>query len=274
MVTWNKRAIGILRKQYPDTNHPVSEIAKALNVSESAIRNEAIRLEITRGIKRWKNDYNLFLLKYYKKKGPKWCGEKLGYTQGWIVKKGQELGITTQFDKWMEEDIVVLTELVDLHQPLSKIAFTLNKTTEQIKNKMQKLDLQANHWTQEEIEILKEKYRSDNVNELSALLKRPKKPIFDKACQLGLTNPHWAYIEDKHEYPKEWTEELKREIMERDNFTCQLQHCKDCALCVHHIDYDKSNCDPSNLITLCSRCHPKTNVHRDYWMRFFQMKMN
>lgn len=28
---------------------------------------------------------------------------------------------------------------------------------------------------------------------------------------------------------------------------------------MHHVDYDKQNCDPGNLVTLCDPCHAKTN---------------
>ena len=35
-------------------------------------------------------------------------------------------------------------------------------------------------------------------------------------------------------------------------------------------DYNKKNCDPTNLITLCRFCHAKTNYNRNYWMNYFQ----
>ena len=38
---------------------------------------------------------------------------------------------------------------------------------------------------------------------------------------------------------------------------------------IHHIDYDKNNLDPKNLITLCQSCHIKTNYNRTFWMRYF-----
>jgi 5-methylcytosine-specific restriction endonuclease McrA len=38
---------------------------------------------------------------------------------------------------------------------------------------------------------------------------------------------------------------------------------------VHHIDYDKDNLSPNNLITLCRRCHVKTNNNRDFWRNYF-----
>lgn len=36
---------------------------------------------------------------------------------------------------------------------------------------------------------------------------------------------------------------------------------------VHHIDYDKKNNNPENLITLCHSCHAKTNSNREYWTK-------
>ena len=39
---------------------------------------------------------------------------------------------------------------------------------------------------------------------------------------------------------------------------------------IHHIDYDKRNSNPINLITLCSSCHPKTNFGREKWKKLFQ----
>ena len=70
-------------------------------------------------------------------------------------------------------------------------------------------------------------------------------------------------------YSVDWTRTLRRSIRERDKYVCQL--CKkpqgDRALAVHHIDYNKKNCDPKNLITLCNNCHQKTNFNRDYWMK-------
>lgn len=274
MVSWNEGEIKLLEEQYTNVGYSVSAIARGLGKTESSVRNKAIRLGITRGVKRWKERYVNFLITHYKDKGPKWCGLQLGYKRETIIARANKLGLTRRFDRWSEEDIVVLIELVNMHLPLIEMSFGLNKSVEQIKNKMQKLRLEANHWSQREIEILKSDYHSNNSGELSLLLKRDKKAIFDKAYQLGLTNPHWAYIEDKHQYPPEWTSELKAQIMERDNFTCQLQQCKDTPLCVHHIDYNKSNCKPSNLITLCFCCHAKTNVHRNYWTSLFQGSTN
>jgi len=72
-------------------------------------------------------------------------------------------------------------------------------------------------------------------------------------------------------YTTDWTIELRRAIRERDHYICRLcgNQQGDTAFDVHHIDYDKKNCCPENLITLCRKCHIKTNSHRDYWLKFF-----
>lgn len=88
-----------------------------------------------------------------------------------------------------------------------------------------------------------------------------------------LGEKHWNWQGGKSfdEYSVDWTETLKRSIRERDRYICQLcsKQQGDRAFNVHHIDYDKKNCNPYNLITLCHRCHSKTNYDREYWIDFF-----
>jgi hypothetical protein len=74
-------------------------------------------------------------------------------------------------------------------------------------------------------------------------------------------------------YTTDWTKSLRISIRERDKYTCQLCGEKqgDRAFCVHHIDYDKKNCDPKNLVTLCLKCHIKTNHKREYWINYFKI---
>jgi hypothetical protein len=76
-------------------------------------------------------------------------------------------------------------------------------------------------------------------------------------------------------YSMDWTTTLKRSIRERDHYTCKLCNNQqgNIALDVHHIDYDKKNCNPNNLISLCHRCHLKTNYNREYWTNYFGGKI-
>jgi hypothetical protein len=75
-------------------------------------------------------------------------------------------------------------------------------------------------------------------------------------------------------YTEDWTNTLKEAIKQRDNYQCQLclisQEESERKLDVHHIDYNKNNCDPNNLITLCRSCHSKTNYKREKWVIFFE----
>ena len=73
-------------------------------------------------------------------------------------------------------------------------------------------------------------------------------------------------------YPPQFNAYLRRKIRRRDEYACQ--HCgRQDALSVHHIDYDKANCDPCNLITLCVPCNSKANAHRERWQAYYQEKM-
>lgn len=90
--------------------------------------------------------------------------------------------------------------------------------------------------------------------------------------RLGEKNPMWKDGISFETYSINWTNTLKRSIRERDKYICQLcnEQQNDKAFDVHHIDYDKKNCNPDNLITLCRSCHMKTNNKRDRWTEFFK----
>jgi hypothetical protein len=99
------------------------------------------------------------------------------------------------------------------------------------------------------------------------------KPIkgFEKGC-FGTKekNPQWKGGKSFEPYTVDWTKTLKRSIRERDNYICQI--CNQYGQFVHHIDYDKKNCSPNNLITLCNSCHTKTNKNREEWIKYFDSK--
>ncbi len=86
-------------------------------------------------------------------------------------------------------------------------------------------------------------------------------------AQTGEKSWRWRGGISFEPYTPEFNNSLKRQIRERDDYTCQI--CgNNKALHVHHIDYNKNNCNPSNLITLCHSCHAKTNNRRAYWAAF------
>lgn len=96
---------------------------------------------------------------------------------------------------------------------------------------------------------------------------------------LGEKNGCWQGGKSFEKYGKNWTEDLKESIRKRDNYTCQITGCniqqsmmtgRIKKIPVHHIDYDKKNLDPKNLITLCISHHAATNAHREYWVDYFK----
>lgn len=87
----------------------------------------------------------------------------------------------------------------------------------------------------------------------------------------GEKSPAWQGGISFEPYSVDWTKTLKRSIRQRDEYTCQICN-KEPAIIVHHIDYDKKNCNPENLITLCHNCHPRTNHNRKRWIEYFRAK--
>jgi hypothetical protein len=65
--------------------------------------------------------------------------------------------------------------------------------------------------------------------------------------------------------------EYKEDIKARDNYKCQNPDCWKTSekLVIHHIDYDKKNCKPGNLITLCNSCNVRSNFNRERWQKLY-----
>ena len=99
---------------------------------------------------------------------------------------------------------------------------------------------------------------------------------------LGEKNHLWKGGISRLPYSLDWTKTLKISIRERDNYICQICNKKQIynkekrleSLSVHHIDYNKQNCNPDNLVSLCRNCHRKTNENREYWIEYFKLWKN
>ena len=94
---------------------------------------------------------------------------------------------------------------------------------------------------------------------------------------VGELNGNWQGGVSESGYSYKFNNELKEKIRHRDNYKCQLcgmtkkEHYKkyNQNIDVHHIDYNKQNCNDFNLITLCKKCNTKVNTDRDYWYAYF-----
>src|SRR3990167_2330350 len=79
----------------------------------------------------------------------------------------------------------------------------------------------------------------------------------------GSRHYNWHGGISRFPYPFKFNEQLKSEIRERDRYICkicgmtQAQHLYKYGsrLPIHHIDYNKSNLNSSNLLTVCLRCN-------------------
>ena len=89
-------------------------------------------------------------------------------------------------------------------------------------------------------------------------------------------NSNWKGGKSFEPYTVNWSNTLKRSIRERDKYRCKIcgEEQGERALDIHHIDYKKENCDPKNLISLCMKCHRKTNFNRDKWIKYFNENFN
>jgi hypothetical protein len=81
----------------------------------------------------------------------------------------------------------------------------------------------------------------------------------------GEKNPAWKGGVAEWEYAADW-KRICKEIKDRDEWTCK--HCGErrqrwgIHLHVHHIDGNKLNNHPSNLISLCAKCHRLAHSHQ------------
>lgn len=89
----------------------------------------------------------------------------------------------------------------------------------------------------------------------------------------GPGHPNWQGGKSFEVYCSEWKDkEYKKEIKERDGQICINPYCSktDKVLSIHHVDYNKKNCRPNNLITVCRSCNAKANYDREWHMAWYR----
>ena len=121
----------------------------------------------------------------------------------------------------------------------------------------------------------KEKYQDpkEHIKTSKALKEKWKDPEF-RAKHCGENNHFYIHGKSEIPYGAGWTESLKQEIRDRDCHLCRNCEVResDRAHDVHHIDFNKKNNNPINLITLCKKCHnaTKSKYNREKWTNYFQ----
>lgn len=126
--------------------------------------------------------------------------------------------------------------------------------------------------------FLNHKHSIESRNKISknhANVSGENNPMFGISLS-GDKHPNWKGGISFEPYCYKFNNLLKEKIRSRDGRICQecgkteIENKK--KLTVHHIHYDKSNCDP-DLITLCQSCNFKVNYNRDYWEDHFMIKL-
>ncbi len=98
--------------------------------------------------------------------------------------------------------------------------------------------------------------------------------------RFGKSNPNYIDGRSLENYPSEYDEQLRNKIKKRDNYECKGKNCSITQeehyiiygrdIEIHHIDYNKQNCNENNLITLCKQCNLRANHNREFWLKYFK----
>ena len=89
----------------------------------------------------------------------------------------------------------------------------------------------------------------------------------------GPNNTSWKGGVSFEPYCPIWKDkEYKSDIKLRDGNQCLNPYCShnDKKLVIHHIDYDKKNCAPHNLITVCRSCNARANIDREWHTSWYR----
>lgn len=134
-------------------------------------------------------------------------------------------------------------------------------------------------WQQHKSNMLSCQWCSKIFNRSPARTKRAKYNFCSQKCygqwqsihKCGKSSPNWKGGTAFLPYDTEFNEHRRQSVKKRDGNQCvicgidEIEHIEmtNRHLSVHHIDYDKTNSRLSNLVTLCTTCHNRTQGNRE-----------
>jgi len=119
------------------------------------------------------------------------------------------------------------------------------------------------------------KLSKETINKISSKNKGRKHSEESKLnmrlCKLGDKNPAWTGGSFDPYCPIFSNKDFKQMIKDRDGHRCLNPYCnkKSKILDIHHINYDKQECDSMNLITICKSCNASANANREWHKEWY-----
>ncbi len=200
---------------------------------------------------------------------------KISKTRKRLFKEGKlknwNAGLTKETDVKLKRSAEKIKKSWANEEVRSKQIKAIRKAcrTKDFKEKMNKMVTEL--WKNEKF---REKHSGKNHYLYGKSLPEETKIKISEA-QKGEKSWNWQGGKSFEPYSPDFNYSLKEMIRERDG-----RRCQECGKpegwrhhALHHIDYDKRNCNPINLITLCLRCNLKANYKREYWTNHFRGMM-
>lgn len=136
-------------------------------------------------------------------------------------------------------------------------------------------------WTVNQMTIMKERMKGNKYGCGQKISEEHKEKL--RILRTGILNPAWNGGTSFEPYGLEFNNSLREKIRKRDNYRCKecfrhqdelrTKSNKPYKLNVHHIDFNKKNNKPENLISLCLTCHNQTQFNREHWIIYYQNKV-
>jgi len=218
---------------------------------------------------KWSIQEDAIIREYYPIEGSE-CGKRLDRTSFAIWARARILGVSCTKPRkgraYTEEEKQRVSSFHKIYQNLPEVR---EAKSWRFSGENHPRGMKGKHLSKET------KKKISNFHKGKKLTKEHKLKI--GKANTGPNNGQWRGGIKNYPYPQGWKDDLKDAIRKRDEHRCGLcsgfMKREGYRIPVHHIDYNKDNLDPLNLICLCGSCHAKTNTNRTYWISYFRAMM-